>query len=292
MIVVRLNGGLGNQLFQYAFGKSLSIQKNVPFLLDDRYLLDRTPRKKFTFRNYDLSLFNMEPQFYKKGKTLLPYWVYADRALMKLIEKMPITVFKNLYVEPYFQFNPNYLSISNNCYCVGYFQSYKYFEPIKELLIKDLTFKSQIRPDCNQLLALISNTNSVCVHIRKGDFVNHSFHGNVETSYYHKALEVLLTQEQLLNLFIFSDDINWCKANLSFSIPTVFVEDVFAGEKARNQLELMINCKHFIISNSSFAWWAAYLGNHPEKKVIAPLAWLKNQKINTKDITPPSWLRL
>lgn len=292
MIIVRLNGGLGNQLFQYAFAKSLSIQKKVPFLLDDRYLIDRTPRRAFTFREYDLSIFNIQVNFFKQGKTLLPYWVYADKLIIKLMEQLSFSISSNLYVEPYFHFNPNYIHLSNDCYCIGYFQSYKYLEPIKEILKEELSFKDPISSNCINILSKIQNSNSVCVHIRKGDFINHTFHGTIKTSYYYDAVKHLSNQITSLQLFVFSDDINWCKTNLSFAQPTIYVDDIYAGLKGRNHFELMMNCRHFIISNSSFAWWAAYLAKNSNKKVVAPLAWLNNKKINTKDITPPDWVRL
>lgn len=294
MLTVRLQGGLGNQLFQYAFIKSLALQKGVGFQLDRRYLLNRTLRKNFTFREYDLSIFNVEENFYQPDVAWTAKEVYADKLrLYTQLKRQQLTgKIRRKYIEPFFQYDERIVQIPNNAYCVGYFQSYRYFEDMFPQMRTDFSFKMPIDNTCYPLLQQIEETNSVALHVRRGDFVNHTFHGSVSMEYYLAAVAHLAKTENNLQLFVFSDDVHWCSQHLSFEYPTVFVAAELAGEKARNHFELMQKCRHFIISNSSFAWWAAYLGNASNKKVVAPKKWLQNPIINTNDITPPSWLRL
>ena len=293
MIVVRLNGGLGNQLFQYGFARSLAYQKQTTFALDLRYLNDRSYRPFFTFREYDLSIFNIQTSFYKNEDKLFPFWVYVDRAIAKVIEHIPRQTFLGTYVEPDFSFNKDYINLPANCYCIGYFQSYKYLEPVKHLLIKDLNFSvKQTNASVLHLIQKIKQLNSVCVHIRKGDFVNSNVHGTLGLDYYMQAIDFLVKKVNEIHLFIFSDDVKWCANNLQFQYPVTFVPAELAGEKTKNNFEMMTHCKYFIISNSTYAWWTAYLAQYPAKTVIAPQRWFVDSSLDTTDLTPAEWILL
>lgn len=294
MIVVRLNGGMGNQMFQYAFARSLSIEKGVKFCLDKRYLENRTPQKKFVFRNYDLSIFNIKEEFYKDSESISTSKFYADNILIKSIKMFPLlkNFASHLYLEPFFNFDKDFRAIRGNCYCVGYFQSYKYFDKIKDTILVDFSFKTPLRSNCNDLKFRITNTNSVCINIRRGDFLNNQYHGTVGNLYYYQAIDILQLSETDITIFVFSDDIAWCEQNLKFSHPTEFVSHEYAGIKFADYLGLMILCKHFIIPNSTFAWWAAFLSQNENKKIIAPKKWFMDSKIDTTDLIPGDWLRI
>jgi hypothetical protein len=293
MIVVRLNGGLGNQLFQYGFARSLAYQKQTSFALDVRYLNDRSYRPFFTFREYDLSIFNVQVNFYKSDRKLLPFWVYADRVIAKMVEKFPSPTFFGTYVESDFSFNAGYINLPADCYCIGYFQSYKYLEPVKHLLVKDLSFsEKQTNPAVLHLIQEIQQLNSVCVHIRKGDFANNNVHGTIGLEYYTNAIDLMAQKVNDIHLFVFSDDVNWCAKNLQFQYPVTFVPTELAGVKTRNNFEMMTHCKHFVISNSTYAWWAAYLAQYATKTVIAPKKWFMGVSVDTKDLTPAEWILL
>ena len=291
MIIVRLKGGLGNQMFQYAFAKSLAINKNTNFSLDTRYLLDRTPQHNFVHRNYDLDIFIVEDAIFE-GRKLLPYEIYLDKLKWSILKYLNIKFLKqfHLYYEPYSDFNKDFLNISNETYCNGYFQSYKYFDSIKDTILKNFNFKNELSSNCINILRDIKSTNSVCMNFRRSDFVSSSFHDVIDDKYYYNAIEFLNSKFPDLHIYIFSDDIEWCEKNLNFINPYTLVTHQFAGDKFRSYLELMMECNHFIIPNSSFAWWAAYLSKSIGKVVIAPKIWDRDGMKN--DLIPSEWVRM
>jgi hypothetical protein len=294
MLTVRLKGGLGNQMFQYAFAKALSYASEQPFQLDLRFLNDRTPRKGFVFRNYDLDLFNVEPQIGKPLK-YYPGQFYFEMAYDKIhrINKMP-SIFRStsIYYEKSFQFDKEILNNKKYKYFDGYFQSYKYFDNIKSEILSDFTFREKIEQKGFEMLDKIKNKNSICLNVRRGDFVNGKVVAEIPSSYHYRAVDFILDKIDDPNIFVFSDDINWCINNLKFQCPTTFVSHDYKGNRFRTYMELMINCKHFIIPNSTFAWWAAYLNTNLDKIVITPKNWFESKYIDTNDLVPDSWVIL
>ena len=293
MIIVRLKGGMGNQMFQYAFGRSLSILKNVPLVIDKRYLEDRTPRKNFTFRDYDLDIFNIFPVF-KEGQISYSPNKLTFRAINKFYRMMPefISVKTGFYREKSFSFNERFTRLPQQLVVDGYFQSYKYFEAVKDVILNDFTFRNPIADDYINLLTEIKSVNSICVHVRRGDFLTDPMLGAKDGSYYSKAAEFMLGNVPDPHFYVFSDDIDWCEKNLKFSGPTRYIKDLPNDIKLRSYFEVMINCKHFIIPNSSFSWWAAYLSPNENKVVVAPALWFNDANINTDDLIPANWTRL
>lgn len=297
---MRLQGGMGNQMFQYAFARSLSIQKGTDLQMDLRYLLDRSPRKKFVFRGYDLDILNVQESFFKQGRKLLPYQVQAEVIAIKALKKMPQYLKENTlrqtYIEPYSHFDALYTAVAKNCYCIGYFQSYKYFHHIHDLLLQEFSLKPQfIEHKSSELYKKIYDSNSVCINVRRTDFITNKAYEVVLEKYYETALDILLQKQANLNLFVFSDDIEWCYSNLKFNLPTVYVSDEHAGERFSNKFNLMVSCKHFIIPNSTYAWWAAYLSNNANKSIIAPTSWITNREVNelyVNDLIPESWIKI
>ena len=294
MIIVKLMGGLGNQMFQYAFGKHLATKNKTELKLDTTFLLDRTPPKNehFVFRNYDLSIFNINEQFatieeinkYTKRTSN----VFLDKTLNKLLGT------KKSYVKDLkLHFLPKHLTISKNVYIEGYWQSEKYFKSISdELRQKDFVFKEPLMEISESLMQQIRSVNAVCVNVRRGDFVTNSFHGTMGSDYYKKAENLLIKKYTDLEIFVFSDEIDWCEENLNFSVPTHFISHKYAGNKFQDYLRLMSACKHFIIPNSSFAWWAVWFSLNPNKMVIAPKQWVNDSKYSVSDLIPNSWIQL
>jgi len=293
MIIVKLMGGLGNQMFQYAFGKYLATKNNTDLKLDTSFLLDRTPQKKhFVFRDYDLSIFNIDEQFSttkevnklagRTGNTVL------DNKLNKLLNTKKSHI-KDMSME----FNSAHLDIEDNTYIEGYWQSEKYFQEITHQLKNNFfTFKNPLTEKSVSLLNKIEKSNAVCINIRRGDFVTNSFHGAMGVDYYNEAEKILLQKHENLEFFIFSDDIEWCKNNLNFSVPTTFIGHEYAGHKFQDYLRLMSACKHFIIPNSSFAWWAVWFSSNIKKTVIAPKIWINNPPNPVDHLIPKDWIRI
>ena len=283
-------GGLGNQMFQYAMGRALSLKNDTTLKLDLKYLIDRKPKKNFIFRNYDLSIFRCNPKIAteEEVKNILGTGILRNKFINKLVPLF----YRRYYTENSFEYDKNIYSLSNNTYIEGYWQSYKYFEDISEIIRADFENFSVFNIHQNVMSNKIKSCNSVCINVRRADFLTNSFHGVCNIDYYHKGLKYISEKVDNLNIFVFSDDILWCKSNLNFRYPTTFLDHEFAGEKFGVYLKLMTECNHFVIPNSTFGWWAAWLNESQDKIVVAPKNWFANNEINTKDLIPKSWIRI
>ncbi len=289
MIIVRLKGGMGNQLFQYALGRALAIKYNTTLGLDVEYLLDRTPRKNFTFREYNLGDFNIQATIVSKKQIPFLYKNIFPGMLGILFDKIRAKLFPLPGIEKKYSFDPAILSIGPNAYLDGFWQSPKYFNEIADTIRKDITLK-QISPKVATVIDTIKSQNSVCVHIRRGDYVGNEFHPVVDIAYYEKALEIISQEKPIDCLYVFDrDDIEWCKQHLTFKYPTIFVEN---DTSMAEVVSIMSSCNHFVMANSSLSWWVAWLGQHPQKVVVAPKQWFADTSIDTRDLIPPEWIRI
>ncbi len=302
MIIVRLKGGLGNQMFQYALGRRLAQNHKTDLYIDLTFLLNRLPRKNFVFRDYALSVFNIKEKFTWLSRLGCSHLFFRDLVfpLQYTYLKLRNIVDKNYWIrekEDYW-FDESVLRLPDNVYLDGYWQSYKYLEGIEDILRQDFAFKKELDKKSAILAEKIRAVNAICVNIRRTDYVsnpfNNQFFGVLGLDYYQRGEEIIVSRIKDPVFFVFSDDISWCKNNLKFKTETIFIEHEYAGEKFSNYLRLMTLCKHFIIPNSTFAWWAAWLNPDPEKIVITPKKWVSDTEINknTKDLIPPSWLRI
>ncbi len=293
MIITRLSGGMGNQMFQYALGRVLSIKNKTTLGLDLHDLLDRTPRHTgFTFRNYDLDLFNIQASILSSKEIPWKYRSFGTGTVALLLGKVRRRLLHNKGKEHHVEVNTSILSLGPNTYLDGYWQSHKYFIGYEDVIRKDFSITASLSNEIQILKKEIQEQSSVCIHIRRGDYVGNAFHEVVKNDYYHTALEILLKKIKVEHLYVFSDDIAWCRDNLTFDQPTTFVGDEYAGERAIGHFALMRACSHFIIPNSSFAWWAAWLGESSEKIVIAPKQWFGDASIETNDRVPLEWIRI
>lgn len=292
MIITRLQGGMGNQMFQYAFGRALAVKNNTTLGLDLEYLLDRTPRKGFTFRNYDLDLFSIQAEMVQQATVPMFYRSFGSGTMGLLLNKVRDTLLLAPGKEKGFSLDEKKLMLGDETYLYGYWQSYKYFESIADTIRKDFTIRMPLPDHIQELKKEIESKNSVCIHVRRGDYVGNSVHEVVGRSYYDMALVKLKERTPIEHVYVFSDDIQWCKDALSFSFPTTYVGQEYAGERAIGHFALMRACTHFIIPNSSFSWWAAWLGTSLSKVVIAPKQWFADGTIDTTDLIPQSWIRL
>ena len=278
MIITNLMGGLGNQMFQYAIGKQLSVKYNKELKLDKTFLLRRDLGDNFTYRNFDLDIFDMDLHIIE-NVTLNNDWVILE--------------------EPYN--TPNLTNVIDNIdfnktiYLNGFFQKEIYFKNIKKLLVED--FKITINDENIKILENeILSLNSICVNIRRGDYVTNqntnNFHGFYGNEFVNEAvLEITKTITEPM-FYIFSDDIDWCVENIKIDFPHFFVNHTFKGDRFSSYLKLMSSCKHFIIPNSTFAWWAAWLSKNDEKIVYAPKKWFNAQHMNTEYLIPNEWNKL
>ncbi len=287
MIIAELAGGLGNQMFQYVLGRHLSILNNDVLLLDKTFLLDRRERKEFVYRDFDLSIFDLKFEFVSDE---ISSSFNMLRSKSKKIKNKIFPYQRIKYVaEQTFLFNPNVLRAKGDIYLNGYFQNIKYFENIENVVRKDFSLNHIPFENSKEIVHLIETTESICINFRRSDFVSNSTHGVLPMEYYQNALQIIKKTVKKPVVFIFSDDIEWCIENVKFDCEMYFVSHEHKGEKFARYMKLMMSCKHFIIPNSSFAWWCAYLSPNPSKVVVAPKIWLHPNIIETKNMSPVDW---
>lgn len=301
MITVKLMGGMGNQMFQYALGRHLALKNNDSLQLDLNFLQDRTPRPNFTFRDYDLDIFELTvPTF----STLANLDLSARASYSKIMSRLHIDQLigflpgtsKIIRDSVPTKFYPAVLSSSGNIYLNGYWQSPKYFEAVSDTLKKDFSIKKELINPNSDVADLTRKENSICVNVRRADFISNpeaaKYHGFSGLEYYQKAEKIITEQVQNPHFVVSSDDIEWCRKSLKFNHPTTYVGYEYGGHKFANYLWLMTECKHFIIPNSSFAWWAAWLSKSNNKIIIAPKNWFNDPSIDTTDLIPSDWIRI
>jgi len=304
VIVAKVQGGMGNQMFQYALGRRLANEQGTEVGLDLTLLLDRRPHKDFVFRNYDLDLFNVRARILANEEV----WDHIRVPQSRLLNRKTVIPYLNrwrrlrnrdaylLVKERAFTFDPSILALRGNIYLDGYWQSPKYFAPIADELKADFALKEPLPVRVRELADRISAVNALCINARRGDFVSlkgtAELHGACGMDYFQRALETIVPIIGPPEIFVTSDDIAWCRENMRFGYPTTVLDHDWAGPRFSHYLELMARCRHFIIPNSTFAWWAAWLATYPDKVVVAPFAWFRDQSLDTSDLFPATWIRV
>lgn len=291
MIIVKLTGGLANQMFQYACGRFLSLKNNDELKLDLSFYQKDLP--SVTKRDFELDVFNIKAQVATGAE--IKKMAIQNIFVNKVLRRLPFLCFlnKKLVIENSFNFHPEVLEKKGDLYLDGYWQSEKYFKQVENIIRQDFTLKDNLMSLLDKnLLDRIKSINSVAIHVRRGDYVKNQainqVHGTCPLGYYKKGIELIASKVVNPEFFVFSDDIVWCKENIKINFPIHFVE----GNKSYEDLILMSKCKHNIIANSSFSWWAAWLNLNPQKIVIAPNRWFADKKIDTRDLIPESWLKI
>lgn len=291
MIIVDVIGGLGNQMFQYAAGRALSLKLRVPLKLDTRDFSGYRLHQGFELNR----LFNCNAEI-ATNSDLAQVLGWQRAKLVQRVFRRPQLKnlrYKSFEVEPHFYYWSDINQLEDNKYLYGYWQSEKYFIEFAENIREDFTFKLPFSDQNAELTEQISRVNAVSLHVRRGDYVSNtknSFIGVCSLEYYQKAIEHIKKQVDLPIFFVFSDDINWAKSNLVLDKTTTFVSHN-KGSESYNDMRLMSLCKHNIIANSSFSWWGAWLNANPEKIVIAPKQWFANST-DVSDLLPKGWIKL
>jgi Glycosyl transferase family 11 len=297
MIISRLMGGLGNQMFQYAAARALAERHKTHLKLDLSFLLDRRPRPHFTFRGYDLGIFNIQEAFATPDDLTHNVRIYPSRIAKWLGSFNPGAQPWNLITEKHHHFDPAVLQAPDHSYLVGYWQSEKYFKSIEAALRSEFTFKHRLSDEGEAMAATIRSTaNSVCLHVRRGDFVDNPvatrWHGVCDLKYYTEGVSLVSNKLRTPHLFVFSDDLPWCREHLLLDAPKTFVELSHVGTQPEEHLALMSMCEHYLISNSSFAWWAVWLNDRSSRLVISPKRWFTDPSMRISDMIPDDWIRL
>ncbi|MBS1651511.1 MAG: alpha-1,2-fucosyltransferase [Bacteroidetes bacterium] len=276
-------------MFQYAAGKSLAQCHNTDLKIDLSFL-NTNPNGAYTKRNFELSAFKFDTEIASESE------IQKFNAKKTFFKKLSQPFFKqtsyHIANEKSMNFDSNFFSLPNNTLLNGFWQSEKYFEKIKTTIQNDFQIKSNLLSGIENYKTQIINTNSLSLHVRRGDYVAlqsaNDFHGLCSEMYYNNAVTLIKNKHAINTIFVFSDDIQWCTNNLKFDTTTIFVET----NSHFCDLHLMSLCKHNIIANSSFSWWAAWLNKNEAKTVIAPKHWFHKNKPQPISLIPKNWLQI
>ncbi len=255
MIIVKLTGGLGNQLFQYAEGFNLAKERKTSLSLDISWYKGRLNRK------YLLNQFNINE---------------------RTANKFEIVKTKILN-------NKNYIETSHS----NTWLTQKFAEQNESLIRREFTLKNNFSANNLSIMEDIQSKNSISIHLRGGDYVRgnkSNFHGVCEKEYYSASIEYIKSKIPSSHFYIFTDDIPWAKSHIDLPEPYTFVSN--PESLPQEELILMSKCNHNIIANSTFSWWGAWLNQNPNKIVISPKKWFNNTPSNPIDLIPPTWIQM
>jgi len=290
MIIVRLKGGLGNQMFQYALGRKLSLLKHVGMLLDLSWFDIQTKRQ------FQLNSFNIRSEIATKEDIEKILQTRKQRIIKKIEKKTRhkfLRRFSSIWVEDNSsKFDKKVFYCPKNVLIRGYWQSEKYFNDIKDQLVQDFTLRNGLSPNAQMISnQMLSDPNSVSVHIRRGDYADNSLgHYLLPIDYYQRAIDLLIEKHVTPSLYVFSDDIEWARKNFDFYPVTTFIDSSkYLGDP--EELILMSHCYHHVIANSSFSWWGAWLQEKGDSIITVPDQWFTERDF-PQDRVPNRWYRL
>ena len=292
MIITKLQGGLGNQLFQYAIGRRFAIDSQTDLKIDiDSY----DNQINVTKREFKLKAFKIEASFATETDKIKVLGLPIFQPIKRRLWKMGLDIFHWNYIrESSYGYHSEVLKIKKSAYLDGYWQCPLYFESIRAQLLNELSIKKDFeKAGLLEKIKEVKGKNSVAIHIRRGDYISNPIvtqqFGICSIEYYENAMLFINQQVQNPEFFVFSDDIAWCKENLrTENVNIQYLSDFSDFE----DLVLISNCKHQIISNSTFGWWGAWLNQNPSKIVIAPKIWYVDPSLDTSQLIPSEWNRI
>ena len=319
MIIVRLYGGLGNQMFQYAAGRRLAQKHNTILKLD---ITDLT--QAYGYHIYGLHFLNIQENLATPFDILRCYPVegikriarrLVGRRLTEMVvnrllpdsaqsvkmryynynpasKEIPKLLFGRIIAQRFFHFAPEVLEAPDNVYLTGSWLSEKYFQDIAGIIRQEFTVKIPQTGRNKKMAEAILNTDSVSLHVRRGDYVMTPEYREIydicNLEYYQQCIRYIADRAKSPHFFVFSDDIQWAKNNLKIPFPTTFV-DHNDDRTNYEDIRLMSHCQHNIIANSSFSWWGAWLNTNPGKIVCAPVKFVRLWNFDDKDVYPEEW---
>ena len=292
MVVVRIIGGLGNQMFQYAAGRRLADVLGTE-LRFDTLGLERRGARAYGLDDFRVRATAASPadirQTKFRGRTLAQK--IRDRLRNGPARGGPFHVREKAV----FRFDPAILALPDNVYLEGSWQNPRYFEDVGASIRRDFSFEMSAGHRDAMMAEQIEDSTSVSVHVRRGDYITdpltNSFHGTCSSEYYAQAVQWIGERAPDAHFFLFSDDPEWTAAHMQLGARQTVVKDS-DGTRASADMHLMSRCKHHIIANSTFSWWGAWLCSHENKLVVAPREWLRDTSVSTDDLLPARWVRL
>lgn len=290
MIIVQLLGGLGNQMFQYALGRRLSIDRQVPLKLDVSGF------ETYTLRQYYLDHFNIHAEIATPGDILRFRSYRIDQRVKRRIERLTRPYYdRSIVNEQTPGFDSRILRVGGDVCLDGYWQNEQYFDTIQAHIREEFTLKAPPSAANLAMLRQIESTQSVSLHIRRGDYASNpltnQYHGLLPLTYYQEAAAKISDRVSDPHFFVFSDDPGWAHDHLRLDFPVIIV-DVNGPAQGHEDLRLMSACQRHIIANSSFSWWGAWLSSSPRKLVYAPARWFTDPVMNAQYALPANWSRI
>jgi hypothetical protein len=293
MIVIKLVSGLGNQLFQYAVGRRLSLMHNAELKIDTSFFINQK------LRSYKLSHYNIVADTISSDEVATFLACYTSPSLAAKIYRrvealLPKRYKRHFREDEWWVREPDVFRIRPSVYLEGYWQHHSYFEGLPPQITEELTLREPYPFEARALLKSVEEDNSsVALHIRRGDYITdvnaQELMGVLPLSYYMKAITYIKSKVQNPTFYIFSDDLRWAAEHLLPEAPMVLV-DIAGGKLDYVELDLMSKCRHAVIANSSFSWWGAYLNRNPDKVVVAPAQWVVPVAINQRiKLQFPTW---
>ncbi len=291
MIFAEITAGLGNQMFQYAAARAISVRLSAPIKLDTSWF-DHCKDRVFELDLLRVQALRTTP-FEQKCLELLKRRKAAKA--MEILRRCRVPGAVARLVDRERGIDPALFSVRGNVFLQGYWQSERYFQAIAPILREEFTFKAAPNAANQAMLQQIDSCESIVLHVRRGDYVSkahtHAIHGVCSPDYYARGIALLRERVKDPHCFIFSDDPEWVADHLKLAVPSTLVTHNI-GKQDHEDLRLMSRGKHFVIANSSFSWWGAWLSAHPGKQVIAPSRWYLNSPISTHDLIPETWTRI
>ena len=298
MIVSNIQYGLGNQLFQYAFAKRLALEKGEPLIINQRWYKDFDSASGITSREFLLQKFNIPTAYFTSTHHENKHWLplRARFIIRKLSHRWYLMLgdfefwaFRDSGLDPVLEAR----RISRDIYLMGEWINYKFYEPIRAVLVNELEVNTPLTYQNKVVLKNISLSNAVFVHIRRGDYLKKRMHdlgGICTLEYYHCGIDKIKSNTSNPEFYFFSDDLSWVKENFGNQNNYHYVE---GNEKDPvEDFRLMKACKHAIISNSTFSWWAAWLIKEENALIVAPNTWSKVSPELSTLLIPKHWIRI
>jgi hypothetical protein len=296
-VTVRIGGGLGNQLFQYATARRLALHSGVPLTIDNLSGFARD----FYKRRYLLDRFNIAGDTIRPSASYVSLWgrlrgqIQARSNASRPLEE------RSYLREGVDHFEPRILDlkVTRPIYLEGYWQYERYFSDIRDTLCDELTFRTTHDADNLEVARKIHSVESVCLHVRRlhgvpdtkdaKPVMDASWKHYIEPSYFERAVELVAQRIEKPHFFVFADYPDWAREHIRTPFPTEFITHN-GSERDYEDFWLMGQCRHFIVANSTFSWWAAWLARHPRKIVVAPKASIGPDQVLKS--APDSWLQI
>ena len=286
IVVTKLMGGLGNQMFQYAAARALALRKGAEVRIDTQ------PYAQQKLRRYELYVYPVRCSVVTRDE-LFRFGLRSAKK-RRIYHRFLYRDWK-VYKERHFYFDPTINVLTPPVYLAGHWQTERYFSDIAEVLRSEFTPVEPLDSRNARNQAKIAGVNAVSVHVRRGDYVaneqTNRFHGTCSLDYYHRAAEFICDRVDAPHFFVFSDDPEWATKHLRLDAAITYLTDNPSTHGFRD-LQLMSRCRHHIIANSSFSWWGAWLNPSPDKIVVAPQKWFNEGQRDTRDLLPKGWVKI